>query len=77
MTAIGVVEFDEGIEAVLGVCITLSALEDLVGRGCFVRLYSFWPLEQLSIVAVRGGILMLGVGAPLSFGLRTCECMTA
>jgi hypothetical protein len=71
MAAIGVVEFDEGIEAVLGVCIALSALEDLVGRRCSVRGFGLWPFQQLCIIAVRGRILVLGVGSLLSCELRT------
>ena len=71
MAAVGVVELDEGIEAVLGVCIALSALEDLVRRGCPVRGFGLWPFQQLCIIAVRGRILVLGVGSPLSCELRT------
>lgn len=77
MAAVGVVELDEGIEAVLGVGIALAAPEDLVGRGRLVRLYGVWPPEQLCVVAVGGRVLVLGVGAPLWCGLRTCESMTA
>lgn len=77
MAAVGVVELDEGIEAVLGVCIALSAFENLVGRGCFVWFLGVWPFQQLYVVGVRGHMLMLGVAAPLSCGLKTWECMTA
>jgi len=77
MAAVGVVELDEGIEAVLGVGVALPAPQDLVGRGCLVRLHGVWPPEQLCVIAVGGRVLVLGVGAPLCCGLRTCESMTA
>jgi hypothetical protein len=77
MAAVRVVELDQGIEAVLGVGIALAAVEDLVGRGCLVRLFGFWPFQQLSVIAVGGCILVVGVGSPLSCELRAWECMTA
>jgi hypothetical protein len=56
---------------VLGVCIALSAFENLVGRGCFVWFFGIWPFQQFYVVGVRGHMLMLGVAPPLSCGLKT------
>ena len=82
MAAVGVVQLDEGVEAVLGVCIALAALEDLVRRGWFMRVFGLGPRQQV-------GVMVLGIAAPLLvlswlyvpvvlvLGSRSRECMTA
>jgi hypothetical protein len=77
MTAVRVVQFDEGIETVLGVCVASPAPKYLIRSRRLVRLLGFRPPQQLDIIAVRGRIVVLRVVAALSCDLRVCECMTA
>lgn len=59
VTAVGMVELDEGVEALLGVCLVLAASQNLVWRGTFVRLDGFRPPQQVCFVGVRG---LRGIG---------------
>jgi hypothetical protein len=82
VAAVGVVELDEGVETVFGICIALAALEDLVRGGCFMGRLGLGPRQQV-------GIVVLGVATPLvlvlvvvvlmswSSDVRAGECMTA
>lgn len=72
MAAIGVIEFDEGIIAVLFVGITLLALQDLVWRRCSVWVNRLRPAEQIYLTAVS----VLCVGAALCRVLPSGRCMT-
>ena len=84
MAAVRVVELDEDVEAMFGICIALAALEDLVRRGCFMGPLGFGPRQQVGIevlgvcapLLVVDGVVVIMVVVLVSW-LRVDKCMTA